>query len=229
MTLLDVVRLTRANALMILVLVATGLAAAYVITSRTAHVYQADASGYVRVTGSAESTGEGIAATTLSGSKAESYLPIVDSRAVAQRVIDETGIRASPAEVAGRVSASVAPNSVVLEVAATGPTPEEAQLLADAVIAATAEEANRIETGGTDRAEALVQVVPIESALPGVQVAPDPVRNLLLGGVVGVVVAYLIVLARRQLDTRLRTVDDVEEVTGGSVLGVVPAVRELRT
>ncbi len=229
MTLLDVVRLTRANALMIFVLVVTGLAAAFVITSRTPHVYQADASGYVRVTGSAESTGEGIAATTLSGSKAESYLPIVDSRAVAQRVIDETGIRASPAEVAGRVSASVAPNSVVLEVAATGPTPEEAQLLADAVIAATAEEANRIETAGTGRADALVQVVPIESALPGVQVAPDPLRNLLVGGFVGVVVAYLIVLARRQLDTRLRTVDDVEEVTGGSVLGVVPAVRELRT
>ena len=111
MTLLDLARLTRANAVMILVLLLTGVGAAYLITVRMPHVYQADASGYVRVAGAAESTGEGIAATTLSGSKAESYLPIVDSRAVAQRVIDETGIDASPAEVAGRVSASVAPNS----------------------------------------------------------------------------------------------------------------------
>ena len=81
MTLLDVVRLTRAHAAMIVVLVLTGLGTAYLLTERMPHVYEADASGYVRVTGGAESTGEGIAATTLSGSKAESYLPIVDSRA----------------------------------------------------------------------------------------------------------------------------------------------------
>ena len=228
MTLLDFVRLTRANVWMILVLVLTGAAAASVITARIPHVYQADASGYVLVAGQAESTGEGIAATSLSGSKAESYLPLVDSRAVAQRVIDETGIDASPAEVAGRVTASVAPNSVILEVTATGPTPDEARLLADAVIAATAEEVNRIETTGTGADDALVRIVPIESALPGVQVAPDPLRNLLVGLAVGLAVAYLLVFARRQLDTRLRSVDDVEELTGSSVLGVVPAVRELR-
>jgi capsular exopolysaccharide synthesis family protein len=227
-TLLDFVRLTRANVWMILVLVLTGVGAAYVLTDRMPEVYRADASGYVRVAGQAESTGEGIAATTLSGSKAESYLPLVDSRAVAQRVIDETGIEASPAEVAGRVTASVATNSVILEVTATGPTPEEARVLADAVIAATAEEANRIETEGTDERDALVRIVPIESALPGVQVAPDLRRNLVVGGVVGLAVAYLIVVARRQLDTRLRTVDDVEDLTGSIVLGVVPAVRELR-
>ncbi len=228
MTLLDFVRLTRANVWMILVLALTGVGAAYVLTERMPEVYRADASGYVRVAGPAESTGEGIAANTLSGSKAESYLPLVDSRAVAQRVIDETGIEASPAEVAGRVTASVATNSVVLEVTATGPSPEEARVLADAVIAATAEEANRIETEGTDEKDALVRIVPIESALPGVQVAPDLRRNLLVGGVVGLAVAYLIVFARRQLDTRLRTVDDVEDLTGSSVLGVVPTVRELR-
>jgi len=64
-TLLDFVRLTRANVWMILVLVLTGAAAASVITARIPHVYQADASGYVLVAGQAESTGEGIAATSL--------------------------------------------------------------------------------------------------------------------------------------------------------------------
>ncbi len=228
MTLLDFVRLTRVHVWMILVLVLTGLAGAYALTTRMPHVYKADASGYVRVSGASESTGEGLAANTLSGSKADSYLPLVTSRAVAQRAIDETGIDATPAAVAARVSAAVAPNSVILQVSATGPSPDEARVLADAVIAATAEEANRIETVGTDSSSALVRIVPIESALPGVQIAPDLRRNVLVGGVVGLVVAYLIVFARRQLDTRIRNVDDIEEATGSSVLGVVPAVRELK-
>lgn len=228
MTLLDVARLTRAHLWMILALTVTGVLAGAVVTARMAQVYRADASGYVRVTGSAASTGEGIAAATLGGSKADSYLPLVTSRAVAQRAIEETGIDATPSAVAARVGATVAPNSVILEVTATGPSPEEARVLADAVIAATAEEANRIETADQPGGRALVQIVPIESALPGVQVAPNLRQNLLLGGVVGLVLAYLLVLARRQLDTRLRTVADVEEATGASVLGVVPSVRELK-
>ncbi len=228
MTLLDFVRLSRANVWMILVLTLTGVLGAYALTLRMPHVYQADASGYVKATGSAENTGEGIAATSLSGSKADSYLPLVTSRSVAQRAIDETGIDASPAEVAGRVAASVAPNSVILEITATGASPGEARVLADAVMAATAVEANRVETGGRSSAKAVVQIVPIESALDGVQVAPDPVRNVAVGGIVGLAVAYLLVFVRRQLDTRIRSVDDIEEVMGTSVLGVVPAVRELR-
>ena len=72
-----------------------------------------------------------------------------------------------------------------------------------------------------------MQVVPIETALPGVKVAPDPIRNVLIGAVVGLLVAYGLVSAP-QLDTRLRTVADVEAETGASVLGVVPLTSELR-
>src|SRR5688572_8012966 len=193
-------------------------------------VYLADASGYVVVGGDRQSTGEGLAATTLGGSKADSYLPLVTGRAVAQRAIEATGIEASPAEVAARVGATVAPNSVILRVTATGPTPEEARMLADAVIAATAEEADRIEQVGVDNpgSDPLVQIVPIEAALPGARIAPDPQRNVVVGGLVGLLVGYLLLVLRRQLDTRVRTVADVEELVGSSVIGVVPTTPELR-
>jgi succinoglycan biosynthesis transport protein ExoP len=235
-TLLDFARVTRAHLWMILVLTVAGAGAAYAITERLPQVYQADASGYVRVGGGDGSTGEGIAATSLGGSKADSYLPLVTSRAVAQRVIEDTGIDATPAELAGRVAANVAPNSVILEVTATGPTPEEARIVADAVIRATAEEANRIETDGNggqgskdSSADALVRVVPIESALDGTKIAPNLRKNVLVGALLGLVVAYLLVFLRKQLDTRIRSVADVESATSASVLGVVPAVRELKS
>ena len=230
MTVLDFVRLTRAHLLSLVVLTLVGAGTAYAITLRMPEVYQADASGYVVVGGDRTSTGDGLAATTLGGTKADSYLPLVTGRAVAQRAIDETGIQASPAEVAGRVGATVAPNSVILDVTATGPTSEEARVLADAVIRATAQEANRIEQVGatTPGAEPLVRIVPIEAALPGSRIAPSPERNVLVGAVLGLLVGYLMVFLRGQLDTRVRTVADVEEIVGVSVLGVVPVAPELR-
>ncbi|WP_392544993.1 polysaccharide biosynthesis tyrosine autokinase [Oryzobacter telluris] len=230
MTILDFVRLSRAHLLHLVVLTVVGAGAALAVTSQMPAVFLADASGYVVVGGDPQSSGEGLAETTLGGSKADSYLPLVTGRAVAQRAIEETGIQASPAEVAGRVSASVAPNSVILKVMATGPTSEQARLLADAVIAATAEEANRIERVGSASAGStpLVQIVPIETALPGVKVAPVTRTNLLVGALVGLGVAYVLVFLRRQLDTRLRSVADVEELVATSVLGVVPTTTELR-
>ena len=227
MTLLDFVRLTRAHLLSLVFLTLVGGGAAYGLTMRMPEVFVADASGYVRVAGTGTSTGDGIAATSLGGSKADSYLPLVTSRAVAERAIAATGIQASPAEVAGRVSASVATNSVILKVTALGPSPEESRVLADAVISATAEEANAIETAGDPGATPIVSIVPIESALPGGQIAPNPRRNTMLGFAVGLGVAYALVFVRRQLDTRVRTVSDVEEQTGASVLGVVPQTKEL--
>ena len=221
MTVLDFVRLTRAHLLSLVVLTLVGAGAAYAITVRMPEVYLADASGYVVVGGDRQSTGDGLAATTLGGSKADSYLPLVTGRAVAQRAIEATGIDASPAEVAARVDATVAPNSVILKVRATGPTPEESRMLADAVIAATAEEADRIEQVGANnpRSDPLVQIVPIEAALPGARIAPIPQRNVLVGAFVGLLVGYLVLVLRRQLDTRVRTVADVEELVEKHIVG----------
>ncbi len=230
MTILDFVRLSRAHVWSLLFLTLVGAGSAWVITERMPEVYLADASGYVVVGGDQQTSGEGLAATTLGGTKADSYLPLVTGRAVAQDAIEATGIDATPSEVASRVSATVAPESVILKVTATGPNPEEATLLADAVIKATSQEADRIEKTGRSSSSSrpLVQIVPIETALPGVKVAPDPLRNVLIGAVVGLLVAYGLVFLRRQLDTRLRTVADVETETGASVLGVVPMTPELR-
>ena len=60
-----------------------GAGSAWVITERMPEVYLADASGYVVVGGDQQTSGEGLAATTLGGTKADSYLPLVTGRAVA--------------------------------------------------------------------------------------------------------------------------------------------------
>lgn len=222
-------RLSRAYLVWLVLASLVGAGLAFLNTSRIPDVYAADASGYIVVGGSSESVGEGLAGNALGGSKAESYVPLVTGRAVAQRAIEETGINSSPAAVAGRVSGFVASGTVILKVSATGPTPEEARILADAVIKATAAEAARLEAGGTDpTSNPLVKIVPIDSALPGGKIAPNLQRSVLIGAAAGLLVGYLLVFLRRHLDTRVRTVAHVEEAAGTSVLGVVPTVKELK-
>ena len=176
-------------------------------------------------------SGEGLAATTLGGTKADSYLPLVTGRAVAQRRHRGDRHRRDPGP--GRGAGVGHGGAGVGHPQGHGhrSEPRGGRLLADAVITATP----RRPTGSRrpagrrrPRVDPLVQVVPIETALPGVKVAPDPMRNVLIGAVVGLLVGYGLVFLRRQLDTRLRTVADVETETGASVLGVVPLTPELR-
>lgn len=61
----------------------------------------------------------------------------------------------------------------------------------------------------------------IEPATRASQVSPSPVRDSLLGGAVGLVVAFLVAAAREALNTRVRSEADVEDMLGKPVLATV--------
>lgn len=71
------------------------------------------------------------------------------------------------------------------------------------------------------------QVEVIDSALvSNVPFSPKPVRNMVLGGVLGLMVGVGVALARRAMDTKVRSREDVEGVTGGAaILGMIPRIR----
>lgn len=64
-------------------------------------------------------------------------------------------------------------------------------------------------------------VVPIERATEANKVSPAPVRDTLLGAVIGLLVALLLVLAREAIDTKVRSEEDVEEILDVPVLATV--------
>lgn len=231
MTIVDFVRLSRANLWRIILAVIAGAVLAYGYASTLPKVYTADASGYVVTAANAQTTGDVITGSVLAGSKADSYLPLVRSRAVGARVVEKLGLPISAAEVSGRVSGAVETGSVIMRVSAMGPTPEQARDVADATIQATAEEANRLEFGGEvkEGQRALVRIIPVESALlPGAPSAPNMPKYAMAGGVAGLGLAYLLIFGRRLLDTRLRSVKDVETLANTTSLGIIPQTPELR-
>jgi capsular exopolysaccharide synthesis family protein len=146
-------------------------------------------------------------------------------------VIDDLGLKASPAEIAGRFSAVPSEDSPSVTIFATAPTPGEARNLANSVIGALADEAASLESAARPSGAPVnspVKLVPSEqAALPSAPTSPSYPINMLAGGLIGIVLGYALALVRRQLDSRIRTVDDMESLVGTSVLTILPESEEL--
>ncbi|MEE9119966.1 MAG: SH3 domain-containing protein, partial [Syntrophobacteria bacterium] len=58
---------------------------------------------------------------------------------------------------------------------------------------------------------------------------PNTLMNTVTGGVIGLVIGLVLALIVETMDTSLGTIEDVEEILGVPVLGVIPAVDEFST
>lgn len=230
MTFVDLVRVLRANLAILVLATVVGAGAAYAYARTIPPVYAADASGWIVTAGSQADAGQVITNSAVAQSKGQSFLPLAYTRSVAQRAIDDTGINASPGEVVSRISATIVEGSNIIKVSATGPSPQDAQALADAITRAIADEANNLELGGNGKPgeKALVRILPIETALPGARIGPNVQKYALAGAFAGFAGLLSWILLRRLLDSRIRTVKDVEDGAGHTVLAIVPTTPELK-
>ncbi|MGW3546349.1 polysaccharide biosynthesis tyrosine autokinase [Janibacter hoylei] len=202
--------------------------------------YTASAAGYVTA-GGGSSIGESYSSQTLAQQKAKAYVTLFTNRRVTQSVIKELGLDSTPQQLASRITATVPEDGVSISVTATGPSPEEARDVADAVVKASAAEAKRIEESGPTRevvgadgktrkveSQAQVLIEPNESAvLPTSPSSPNPSRILPLGLLLGLLVGFGLAAARQHNDTKVRRTEDVEEATGAGVLGILPKSEDL--
>ncbi len=225
MTFGDLLRLTRAHKWFLIALSVLGMVVMLAWTSRQPVLYAASSTGVVKV-GGAASAGEEMGNISLAQAKADVYAALVPTTPVAERVIDDLGLELSPSAVAGRFSATVDKSGVMLRITANGTTPEEARDLAGAVIEAVAAEAAEIESVGAPPGKVnnpLMRIVPLEEAqLPSAPFTPDYRRGALFGALGGLLLAYAVILVRRSIDRRVRSVADVETATGSSVIGIIP-------
>lgn len=223
MTFGDFVRLSRAYVWVLIGCTVLGALLMMAKTTRDPVLYSATASGLVRV-GNAATAGEEQGNAQLAEDKANLYAFLVSKTPVAERVVDDLGLDVPPSAIAGRFSASVDATVNALTVSAVGATPEEARDLANAVVDAVVVVAQEVETGeSTPKGEPLTRIVPLEEAqLPGAPFTPDYRMAAMKGAAGGLALAYAVLIARRLIDRRIRSVKHVEDATGASVLGVIP-------
>lgn len=222
MELTDYLRILRAHWLGVLLLTLATATAALAFSLTQPKVYAANANGFVS-SGLNDNPALASVSDSLAKSRAKSYVDIAKSRATAQAVIDDLELDAAPSSLIGNIEVEQPIDTVLIKVTARAGTPLEAQQLADAWIAALADQVDQIEDPrGRDRAGTL-QVVPVESAeLPTAPVSPQTDRNVLLGLVLGLLLGLGYAVVRSQLDRRIRSAAAVEQRFGVTVVGAIP-------
>ncbi|WP_194837299.1 Wzz/FepE/Etk N-terminal domain-containing protein [Nocardia sp. XZ_19_369] len=213
-------RIIRRRWAVIVVAVLVCLAAAAGYSQTIPVTYKASSSMYVSMaTGTSvnDSYQGGLAAQQ----RVRSYLDLLTSASVAQRVIDDRGLRMSAGELRGRIAASSPPATAILQVAVTGDTAVEARDLADAVVAQFRRLVDELETTQLGVAPAARVAVVDRAELPAAPAGSGRTRLLALGLFAGLALGCAAALVRDRTDRRLRTSNDLEAVLDGPV-GTVP-------
>lgn len=223
MTLRDFLKLTRRRLGTILVCTLLGAVAAAGLLLVTPTTYSAQATAYVRVampqtSDGSNDSGSYAAAAQLASQKVKAFVSVFTSQSVAESVIKELNLDTTPAELADRVSASNAANSLTIVVTATGDSPEQARKIADAVVTQSAAQVKSLEGANSP-----VQVVMMAPAgLSEITTTPSPIKYLGIGVLAGLLIGYAIAFARQHFDTRIRTADDITDRFNDPVLAVLP-------
>lgn len=184
--------------------------------------YAANANGYVTTSSSDDNTALASVNDSLAKSKATSYLEFARSRAVAEDVADSLGLDMEPSVLVTKVEATQPPDTVLIKIVARAGTPELAQELADAWVIALADAVKKVEDP-QGKGIAAMRIIPVEAAeLPSAPVSPDPVRNIGLATLLGLLLGLAYAVLRGTFDRRLRSKREVEEKFKVSVVGQVP-------
>ena len=145
----------------------------------------------------------------------------IQSRPVAESVIERLDLQVSPEYVLQNLSAEPVPETVFITVNYSDPNAKTAQRVAEAVGVAFSD---RVEEA-TPKDSNITATIWEHAQTPGGPSSPNPVRNgvwaLLLGLMLGVGLAFLL----EYLDDRWRSPEEAETMIGVPTLGVIPEVR----
>ncbi|MET3557551.1 MPA1 family polysaccharide export protein [Streptococcus rupicaprae] len=143
------------------------------------------------------------------------YQEIIKSNDVMTAVVADEGLPLTPGQLAGKVRVQVPTGTRIISISVEDNDPEEASRLTNAVREVAAEKIKAITK--------VEDVTTLEVAEPATSPSsPNIKRNVLLGILLGGFVAVALVLLQEILDDRVTRPEDIEEILGMTLLGVVP-------
>ncbi len=165
--------------------------------------------------------------TYLVSQRTASYSELAKDPVLLQKVIDRTGLQVSRSEVASRISTNVVASTQIVEVKATGPTPEEARDLADAEMVELIALVNDFEKPTSDKPAA---VVAKSTGAPLLDTVPVGIPMLIMIGI-GIILSLIAgivgALIRDILDITIKSRQDVEQTIGLPVISALPLDRDV--
>ncbi|HQH08427.1 MAG TPA: polysaccharide biosynthesis tyrosine autokinase [Phycicoccus sp.] len=211
---LKVVR-KRWRVIVAVVLVFVGLAAAGSLASEK--VYESRTQFFVSTTGAGDS-GALLQGSTFTQQRVKSYAQLLTTPRVLGPVAASVGVTG---DVAGQVRATTPPDTVLIDVAVRDTDPARAQAMGEAIATEFPAAVTELESPAGAEASPVKVTVVRPPTTPDSPVSPRPLRNILLGGVLGLLLGLAAALVRETLDKTVKTQDDVKAVTDTPILGSI--------
>ncbi|MBJ8349326.1 Wzz/FepE/Etk N-terminal domain-containing protein [Streptococcus zalophi] len=149
------------------------------------------------------------------------YREIIVSNSVLSDVVEKEGLNYSEGTLSKKIAINIPTNTRIISISASDENPQEASDLANAVREVAAQKIKEITK--------VEDVTVLETAKPSSSPSsPQIRRNTLLAFLIGAFITTLIVLVIELLDDRVKRPEDIEEVLGMTLLGVIPSVDKLK-
>lgn len=189
-------------------------------------VYRSTATLYV-TSGTESDAQSAYQGSLASQQRVSSYAQLVTSENIIDSALASANIGMSKDDVRSAISATTTPGTVLLVISAEDANPERAALLANSVSRAMSSYVTDLErpsAGGPPLAKLTVVSPAIAEAEP---ISPRTLRNVLLGGIMGFLLGFVVVLVRMRFDTKIRTEGDLLAGAAVPVLAEVPASNDV--
>lgn len=168
---------------------------------------------------------ENITATDLQAGSflVNDYKEIITSRDVMKDVIATNSLSLSPDTLSKMISVTIPADTRVISITVTNHDPQQAKDLANSIREVASEKIKSVTK--------VQDVTPLEKAqLPSKPSSPNIKRNTMIGMLIGglfTIVIIVIIVIKEVLDDRVKRPEDVEEVLGMTLLGIVPNIDKM--
>lgn len=148
------------------------------------------------------------------------YQEVITSNEVLSSVIDKEKLSLTPNELSSMISVTIPTDTRVISISVEDDNAQEAATIANTVREVAAEKIKAV-TKVDDVTTLEAAEVPKEPSSPNIK------RNTLIGVIAGGVLAVISIIILEVLDDRVRRPEDIEDVLGLPLLGIVPDVDKL--
>lgn len=150
------------------------------------------------------------------------YTVLITGRNVTQAVISELGLDMDDEELAEMLKVTSPDDTRVLQISVTDTDPQRAANIANSVRVIASKQIKEIMD--VDAVNLIY-----EAEVPEEPSAPSVMKNTVLAAAVGMIAAIAVFVVIYMVDDTIRTEEDVERYLGLSVMGVIPASKDLGT
>ena len=148
------------------------------------------------------------------------YREIILSQNVLTQAIEELKLDMTPAELSKKISVSVPTDTRILSITAKDGDPKEAARIA-----------NGLRNVAAEKIISVTKVSDVttldEAEVPQLPSSPNIRRNVLLGFIAGAGLMVVLLVVVEVLDDRVKRPEDIEELMGFALLGIVPDIKKL--